>query len=44
MVDGNTVQLLDSKAALDLGGIAKGYIADRLKEYLEKESVRTRHD
>lgn len=40
VVDGNTVQLLDPKAALDLGGIAKGYIADRLKEYLEKEGVK----
>ena len=27
-VDGNTVQLLDPEAAIDLGGIAKGYIAD----------------
>ena len=32
-----SVRLLDSAARLDLGGIAKGYIADRLKElYLEK--------
>ncbi len=31
------VQLLDKDARLDLGGIAKGYIADRLKElYIER--------
>ncbi|MDO4400081.1 MAG: FAD:protein FMN transferase [Coriobacteriia bacterium] len=30
LVDGTTVQLLDPKAKLDLGGIAKGYIADDL--------------
>lgn len=40
MIDGNTVRLLDSSAQLDLGAIAKGYIADRLKEYLEEEGVR----
>lgn len=39
-VDGNTVRLLDSSAKLDLGAIAKGYIADRIKEYLEDEGVR----
>lgn len=38
-VDGNTVTLTDPDAQIDLGGIAKGYIADRLKEYLESESV-----
>ncbi len=27
--------VLDPKAAIDLGAIAKGYIADQLKEYLE---------
>ncbi len=36
---GNTVQLLDSEAAIDLGAIAKGYIADKIKEYLESEGV-----
>ncbi|MCI8767496.1 FAD:protein FMN transferase [Schaedlerella sp.] len=34
-----TVTLLDPQAKIDLGGIAKGYIADRLKEYLKKEGV-----
>lgn len=38
-VDGNTVTLTDPDARIDLGGIAKGYIADRLKEYLEGEGV-----
>lgn len=38
-VTGNTVTLADPKAALDLGGIAKGYIADQLKTYLKKEGV-----
>lgn len=40
LVDGNTVQLLDPDAAVDLGGIAKGYIADRLRDYLEESGVR----
>lgn len=40
IIKGNTVQLLDPKAALDLGGIAKGYIADRLKEFLLKNKVK----
>ena len=38
-VDGNTVTLADPEARIDLGGIAKGYISDRLKEYLENEGV-----
>lgn len=39
-IDGNTVRLLDPAAKLDLGAIAKGYIADRIKEYLKGEGVR----
>ena len=39
-IDGNTVMLLDSDAAIDLGFIAKGYIADRLKEYLLEQGVK----
>lgn len=39
VVNGNTVQLLDPKTALDLGGIAKGYIADRVKEFLIKNDI-----
>ena len=38
-VDGTTVTLTDPDAKIDLGGIAKGYIADRLKEYLKSEGV-----
>ena len=38
-VDGNTVMLSDPQARIDLGGIAKGYIADRLKDYLESEGT-----
>ncbi|MCD7956196.1 MAG: FAD:protein FMN transferase [Lachnospiraceae bacterium] len=34
LVNGTTVTLSDPKAEIDLGGIAKGYIADRLEEYL----------
>lgn len=39
-IDGNTVTLTDPQAKIDLGGIAKGYIADRLKDYLESEGIR----
>lgn len=35
----STVTLLDPLAKIDLGGIAKGYIADRLKAYLKQEGV-----
>ena len=38
----NTVKLADPQAGIDLGAIAKGYIADRIKDYLEEEGVR--HD
>ena len=38
-VEGNTVTLTDPEAQIDLGGIAKGYIADRLKEYLESQGI-----
>ncbi len=38
-IEGTTIQLTDPKAAIDLGGIAKGYMADRLKEYLESAGV-----
>lgn len=34
IIDGNTVYLSDSDAKIDLGGIAKGYVADKMKEYL----------
>ena len=38
-VVGNTVQLLDPEASIDLGGIAKGYFADQLKAYLKEQNV-----
>ncbi len=34
-----TVKLTDPEAEIDLGGIAKGYIADRLKEFLSGKGV-----
>lgn len=39
VIDENTVRLTDPKAAIDLGGIAKGYMADQLKDYLLSEDV-----
>ena len=33
-IDGSTVTLLDPAAVIDLGAIAKGYIADRLAQFL----------
>ena len=39
LIEGNTVTLLDPDMAIDLGGIAKGYMADQLKEYLLSEGV-----
>ncbi len=38
-INGNMVTLSDPEAKLDIGAIGKGYIADRLKEYLEKNDV-----
>lgn len=35
------VQLLDTQAAIDLGFIAKGYIADRLKEHLLSSGIKS---
>lgn len=40
-IDGNQVTLSEEGMALDLGFIAKGYIADRIKEYLISEGVRS---
>lgn len=39
VIEGNVVTLTDPNAAIDLGGIAKGYIADQLKQYLLSEGV-----
>ena len=38
-IDGNEVTLLNPDARIDLGGIAKGYIADRMKEFLNENGV-----
>lgn len=38
-IDGNEVTLSDPAARIDLGGIAKGYIADRMKEFLNENGV-----
>ncbi len=38
-IEGNTVQLEDPEMELDLGGIAKGYIADKVTEFLCEEGV-----
>lgn len=41
VIDGNTVRITDPQAHLDLGGIAKGYIADRVGESLEADGVKS---
>ena len=38
-IKGNTVQLEDPEMELDLGGIAKGYIADKVTQFLEAAGV-----
>lgn len=35
----DTVQLTDPESMVDVGAVAKGYIADRLKDYLKDEGV-----
>ena len=40
-ITGNTVTLEDPEAAIDLGFIAKGYIADRIKDYLVSNQVKS---
>lgn len=37
--DGDKIRLTDPKARIDLGGIAKGYVADKVTELLEKKGV-----
>ena len=39
-IQNNTVQLTDPYTQIDLGAIAKGYIADRIKDYLEEQGVK----
>ena len=38
-LDGNTLTFLSPDTTLDLGSIAKGYIADRMKDYLTESGV-----
>jgi thiamine biosynthesis lipoprotein len=38
-LNGNNVTLKDPKAAIDLGALAKGYIADRIKRYLVSKGI-----
>lgn len=38
-VDGNYVRLTDPEMKLDLGGIAKGYIGDKMTEVMKKDGV-----
>lgn len=40
-VTGNQIELEDGQVQLDLGAIAKGYIADRIKEYLTGQGVKS---
>lgn len=41
VIDGNTVALLDPDASVSLGFIAKGYVADRMKEYLLSQNIKS---
>lgn len=38
-IKGNQVRLKDPKAKLDVGGIAKGFIADEMREYLNRHGI-----
>lgn len=38
-IQDNTVTLEDPEAGIDLGAIAKGYIADQVKTYLKKQGI-----
>lgn len=38
-IDGSTVTITDPDTVIDLGAIAKGYIADRLKDFLVESGV-----
>lgn len=39
VIDGDTVRMTNPKGEIDLGGIAKGYIADRVTDYLQEQKV-----
>lgn len=38
-IEGNTVTLKNPDTSIDLGGIAKGYIADQMKQYLNDNGI-----
>ena len=40
-LDGNIVTFADDDTAIDLGAIAKGFIADRIKDYLTEQGVKS---
>ena len=40
IIEGNTVRLTDPEAGIDVGALAKGFIADQLKDYLKEEGIR----
>ena len=39
VIENNTVTLIDPDASIDLGGIAKGYMADLLKDFLRGKGI-----
>lgn len=39
LIEGNTVTLLEPKGSISLGFIAKGFIADKMKEYLISQNL-----
>ena len=41
VIEGNTVTLKDPEACISLGFIAKGFIADRIKDYLLSQDVKS---
>ena len=41
VIEGNTVRMKDSEAEIDPGGIGKGYIADKMKEYMMNAGVKS---
>ncbi len=41
LIAGDEVSLTDPEAVLDLGGMAKGYIADRICEHMKKRGVKS---
>jgi thiamine biosynthesis lipoprotein len=40
-ISGNRVRLLDPESRIDAGGIAKGYIADKMRDFLNEKGITT---